>query len=288
MGKVKNYGRSVRDWLLEVAKHSGVPYQMLLIRYMQERLLFRLAQSVYRAHFILKGGALLYAYTLMKSRPTLDVDFLGLNIGREEHKIRHAFETIANISCQEDGVVFDADSISIKQITINREYHGVRVQLKARLDTIVQQVSIDIGFGDVVTPCAQALAYPQTLPALPQAHVLAYSLENVVAEKFEAMIALGRDNSRMKDFFDVYCILQAYNLDEALLQSSIRETFIHRKTQLSTVPALFDAEFALSTSRIAMWNTFLRKINYHVPLAFAEVVAYITVKLRPYLPGKES
>ncbi|MBQ2380309.1 MAG: nucleotidyl transferase AbiEii/AbiGii toxin family protein [Akkermansia sp.] len=285
MGKVKNYGRSVRDRLLVEAKHSGMPYQMLLIRYMQERLLFRLAQSEYREHFILKGGALLYAYTQMKARPTLDVDFLGLNIGREEHKIRLAFETIANISCLEDGVVFDAENIDIKQITINREYHGVRVRLTARLDSIVQPVSIDIGFGDVVTPCAQALAYPLTLASMPQAHILAYSLENVVAEKFEAMIALGRDNSRMKDFFDVYIILTTYQLDETLLQTSIRETFIHRSTQLAGTPALFTDDFATSSPRIVMWNAFLRKINSSLPLGFTEVVAYITERLRPYLPS---
>ena len=99
---------------------------------------------------------------------------------------------------------FDTDTLEAKEITINKEYHGVSVTVIAHLDSIKQFISIDIGFGDVIVPKAMSLDYPMLLDEIPEVNVMAYSLETVVAEKFQAMISLAGANSRMKDFFDVY------------------------------------------------------------------------------------
>jgi hypothetical protein len=42
-------------------------------------------------------------------------------------------------------------------------------------------------------------------------HLLAYPIESAIAEKLQAMVALGAANSRMKDFYDVWiCSLPAW------------------------------------------------------------------------------
>ena len=58
----KNYGKSIRTKLLNVARKENVFNQTILTRYFQERLLYRISQTHYRGNFYLKGGALMYAY----------------------------------------------------------------------------------------------------------------------------------------------------------------------------------------------------------------------------------
>ena len=84
----KDYGKSVKAKLLNLSKTERISYQLLLIRYVHERLLYRLAQSKYKNSFYLKGGALLYAHEQLKARPTLDIDFLGSNINNDRKIIK--------------------------------------------------------------------------------------------------------------------------------------------------------------------------------------------------------
>ena len=199
--EIKNYGRSVKARLLTLSKESGIPYMTILVRYIQERLLYRVAQSEYRANFFLKGGALLYAFNQEKARPTKDIDFLGTHINNDGEYIKSIFAQIAAVPCNEDGIIFDSDSIEVEDITQDKEYHGLRLTIMASMDSVRQRISMDIGFGDVVTPGPQDLDYPLLLENVPGVSILAYSLETVVAEKFEAMISISVNNSRMKDFF---------------------------------------------------------------------------------------
>lgn len=95
----------------------------------------------------------------------------------------------------------------------------------AHLDTIVQQISVDIGFGDVVTPYPLSLDYPLLLPNVPAVELCAYSLETLIAEKFHAMVDRDESNSRMKDFFDVYQLFANHIIDRELLSEAIVCTF---------------------------------------------------------------
>ena len=87
----KDYGKSIKAKLLNLSKAEGLSYQPLLIHYMQERLLYRLAQSKYKHCFYLKGGALLYAHEQVKARPTLDIDFLGNSIANDKKIIEEDY-----------------------------------------------------------------------------------------------------------------------------------------------------------------------------------------------------
>ena len=101
----KNYGKSIRTKLLNVARKENVFNQTILTRYFQERLLYRISQTHYRGNFYLKGGALMYAYEKFAARPTLDIDFLGNNISNEGASIIAAFREICSVPYEEDGVI---------------------------------------------------------------------------------------------------------------------------------------------------------------------------------------
>lgn len=279
----KNYAHSIRAKLLNISKEENVLYQVLLTRYFQERILYRLSVSPYRERFVLKGGALLYAYEHLKARPTLDIDFLGQQISRDMDNIKNVFTKLCDIECPEDGVTFDKTSIRVEEITLKKEYNGVRVHIKVGLDTASQVVSMDIGFGDIITPAPVDLSYPILLETLPEVNILAYSLETVVAEKYHAMIDHATENSRMKDFFDVFRILKSGKIDLNTLQEAITATFENRGTVISTEYSFFEESFATDDKRNIMWNSYLKKIKFKETLTFHEVWVYITQKLKQYL-----
>ena len=146
---IKNFAHSVRARLLNISKAENVFYQALLTRYFQERLLYRLSISSYRERFILKGGALLYAHEQLKARPTLDIDFLGQRISRDMENIKEVFAALCDIECPEDGAVFEKESVEVEEITLQKEYNGVRVHVKVSLGTATQVITMDVGFGDI-------------------------------------------------------------------------------------------------------------------------------------------
>ncbi len=84
---MKNIAISVRDRLQKIAQETQVDFQLLLIRFFQERMLYRLSKSDFKDNFCLKGGALLYALEHDRSRPTLDIDLLGMQITNDQSRI---------------------------------------------------------------------------------------------------------------------------------------------------------------------------------------------------------
>lgn len=261
-------------------KNDNQMYHLILIRYIQERLLYRLGISPYRENFYLKGGALLYSYDRFEARPTLDIDFLGKDMSREIDNLTTIIKSVASLECEADAITFAPDTMTAEEITVNKEYHGVRITIEAKLDSAVQKISMDIGFGDIITP--YPLNYPVLIPGLPQPMILAYSLETVIAEKFEAMITLAEDNSRMKDFFDVYRLLTFHEVDKEILSDAINATFENRQTAVSRNHILFSEGFSSDSKRVAAWKAFLRRIKWKQELPFDMVMLSIRENLQPY------
>jgi hypothetical protein len=104
-----------------------------------------------------------------------------------------------------DGVVFDPASVKVERIREQTEYGGLRIFALAKVDTAEVRVTIDIAFGDSVEPGVQEMDLPVLLD-FPAPHLRAYARETVIAEKFQAMVMLGRANSRMKDLYDIWVL----------------------------------------------------------------------------------
>lgn len=278
----KNYGKSIRAKLLNVAKKENIFYQTILTRYFQERLLYRMSQTRYRNNFYLKGGALMYAYERFAARPTLDIDFLGNNISNEGTSIIAAFKEICSVPFEEDGVVFDVEHITAQNITEFKDYHGIRLSIPVKMDSIAQVLTMDIGFGDVVTPSPVNLDFPILLEHLPCANILAYSLETVIAEKMHAIIDLADQSSRMKDYYDLHRILKEKEYDTEVLQEAIIRTFKNRHTLYDENTMFFRKDFGINQQMEVRWKAFMRKITKTNDITFSEVVTFIQETLRPY------
>ena len=146
--KNKNIAMSIRDRLLNIRNYEpDLQYMQVLLRYVQERMLYRLSMSQYRGNFCLKGSALLFAHNKFKARPTKDIDFLGDKINRDKENIKKAFQEICSIKCHEDALTFDCglDDIKVEDITLEKEYNGVTVSVIAHLGAAIIPFSMDIG-----------------------------------------------------------------------------------------------------------------------------------------------
>lgn len=279
---IKNRAKSVRTRLLNLKKTTGHEYMYLLSRYFNERLLYRVSVSDYRNNFVLKGGSLLYALEGLDTRPTVDVDFMADRISRDRDQLEDVFRKILVIPCEEDAVTFDVTYLHSEPITIDKEYPGTRFFIMARMDTIEHKMTIDVGFGDVITPCPEALDFPLLLQDNPAVNLQAYSIETVIAEKFHTMIDRDVANSRMKDFFDCYIILSSHlDVDDNMLQNAIYATFDNRSLTFNPNLQLFTEPFCEDEVRLNRWKTFLKKIKWNEEISFAEVMRIIRERLQP-------
>ena len=278
----KNIAASIRERLLKTSKKMDVDYQVVLTRYFHERFLFRLACSHYKDNFCLKGGTLLFAYEKFMARPTLDMDFSADNISNNTESIRDAVCEICQIEHPEDGVSFDAKSVTTETITEFKEYHGVRAHLMAHLDSARQRIAVDFGFGDSIFPAPQPLPFPNILEEVPSSSLLVYPLESVIAEKFQCIVDLAEENTRMKDYFDIYKILKKQNVNEKNLAEAIQRTFRNRNTIIDQDNMLFDANFGTREKMNQLWKIFLKKINCAENLEFNDVWNFIKGQLVRY------
>lgn len=278
---MKNRSASIRARLLNLSKKENIEFQLVIFRFLHERLLYRLSISEFSERFMLKGGAFIYALQGIKTRPTTDVDLLGLQIANDVDTLCDVFHSICKME-SDDEVHFLAESVHGEIISEQEKYNGVRIFIDAQFDTVRQQLQIDIGFGDVVTPGNLQLEYPILLIDMQIPVVRAYSVETVIAEKFQAMIDLSSFNSRMKDFYDVYKLIIAKEYNPDLLQEAIISTFENRETSYIEEHSLFNPEFATDSQRQQNWSAFLRKIKRDKQLTFEEVMKTITKELKPY------
>lgn len=282
-GPVKNVGASVRARLTDQARARGDNAQLLMLRFAIERLLYRLAQSTYRDQFILKGAMLFSLWAPVPYRSTGDLDLLGQG-DPAPARMAAIFKAVCAEPVADDGLVFDADSVTAESARAAEEYTGVRITLSATLAGAKLPIQIDIGFGDAVTPGARDIDYPSLLD-FPTAALKAYPPETVVAEKLEALVSLGMRNSRMKDFFDLWVIARTFAFDGQTLSEAIGATFQRRQTPMPTeTPLALSDAFAQDAGKRAQWRAFLNRTTLALaPEPLPELVAFIATFAMPLL-----
>lgn len=275
-------GASVRARLAALARSKGINLELFLVRYVHERLLYRLGQSKYRQRFILKGAMLQTVWLADPFRPTRDLDLLGHGDSDAEN-VKAIFREILSIN-SDDGIAFDLENLSIEPIRQETEYGGLRIETKAHLAGAKIKVQIDLGFGDAVTPDAMEIDYPVLLDS-PVPRIRAYPKETVVAEKLQVIVALGMTNGRMKDFYDLWMMSRHFAFDGATLAKAIAATFGRRRTSLPTdVPIGLSSEFAMNTDAIRRWGFFTtRNVLSQQPGPFGEIIAALRDFLMPVI-----
>ncbi len=276
-------GASVRARLLKLARERKEDFQLVLTRYANERLLYRLATSPHRNNFVLKGAALFTLWTGTPHRATRDLDLLGFG-NHDDDWVSKVFAEILTSAVIDDGVDFDARTLSVAPIREDQEYGGIRVLIDAQITAARIKLQVDVGFGDAVTPTPELVDFP-TLLDFPAPTLRAYPRETVVAEKLDAMVQLGLANSRMKDFFDIRLLSRLFEFDGTTLAQAVAATFARRGTPLPVeLPIALTQEFSADKGKETQWTAFVRKAGLSTTSGtLPEVVAELRDFLEPVI-----
>jgi len=277
---LKNAAASIRAKLLNLSRTEGVPLHALMEQYATGRFLYRLAQSQYRERFILKGAQLFRVWEAEEHRPTRDLDLLGFGNATEE-AIQRVFTEITQMEVDPpDGLEWS--EVTVSSIRDDASYGGVRAKMSVHLAGARLSIQVDVGFGDIITPGAVEKEWHEVL-AFPSANLLVYPAETVVAEKFEAAVTLGIDNSRMKDFYDLHWLQSHFHFEGKLLTQAIANTFERRGTEIPKgLPIALTEAFSTDKQKVLQWNAFLRKGDLN-PMSLDEVVRNLSQFLLPLI-----
>ncbi|NBW09145.1 MAG: nucleotidyl transferase AbiEii/AbiGii toxin family protein [Caulobacteraceae bacterium] len=275
----RNVAASVRSRLLSHAKATGLSFDQVLTRFVLERLLFRLAASQHADRFVLKGAMLLTSWFDDPLRPTRDIDFLGYGDPAPE-AMKALFAEVLAMAVEDDGVIFRPDEITTETIRDDVEYGGVRLKTVATIENARVTVTVDIGFGDATTPAPESFDYPVLL-GFPSPRLRGYARETVIAEKFQAMVSLGKANTRIKDFYDVWALRTHFAFEDERLATAIRATFDRRQTEIPVNPptALTD-QFSKDPGKRALWAAFSADLA-GAPAELEEVIESVRDFLMP-------
>lgn len=281
--KSANIPASVRQRLLNLSREKGEDFNFVLTRFALERLLYRLGESRFGEQFVLKGAMLFSVWMGQPHRSTRDLDFLSYGDASQK-RLKQIFQQICRKDIMEDGLLFDPDSVRVVEIREEQQYQGQRVTVTTYLEKARINLQIDIGFGDAITPEAKLMHYP-TLLDLPAPRIRVYPRETVVAEKLQAMIALGIFNSRMKDFYDIWIMSGQFSFHGAVLVEAVRATFDRRKTPLpGDLPIALSATFAEDSDKTTQWKAFIRKNRLETwDISLTQVIAELRTFLWPVL-----
>jgi hypothetical protein len=274
-----NKAESVKARLKKIAVAENKPFNYILMHYFIERLLYRLSVSAYADNFILKGGLLLYTVLDNKARTTRDIDLLAKKIRNTPGELLGIFTEIAGLP-GDDAVSYDTKTITVGRIKEDADYEGIRVKFTGYLDRSRHVLQFDIGFGDVVIPKPVMMTYPSLLD-MEAPRLRAYTLESVIAEKFQAGVYLAEANSRMKDFYDLYALCTVKSFDGATLYEAVKRTIERRKTILPSIPTILTDMFPVLPEKQIQWRAFLNRTGIEATDDFTLVMTSIRKFLFP-------
>jgi hypothetical protein len=260
--EIKDLAASVHQRLLNKAREANRPFNELLQYYAIERFLYRLSCSPFADRFVLKGALMFNAWGVAGIRPTRDIDLLG-NTSNAVAQIVEKFREICGAEVSADGLVFDVESVQGERIKEDADYEGVRVTFTGWLGKTRVHMQIDIGFADIVTPAPIDVNYP-TILDFPAPILHGYPRETLIAEKFQAMVALGEINSRLKDFYDICTLAMQFDFAGEALQKAIEQTFKQRGTSLpADIPVALTEKFV--SQKELYWDAFIQRTGLQQP-----------------------
>lgn len=262
--------KQLKDKVKNLSGGKSDVAQNLIRNFIMERFLERVSLSEYRNNFILKGGMLVASIVGVDMRATMDIDTTVKSLPLNEPDARRIVEEICNVRI-EDGVSFRITSV--KQIMEDFDYPGIRMTMEANLGRMRQTIKIDISTDDAITPGAVDYEYKLMFENR-TISLLTYNLETLLAEKTQTILARGIANTRMRDFYDVYEIMniKVDKVDMKILREAFAATCKKRETVFEKKEVECILEKIASDSGLAeMWDRF-RDTYYFVGEIDWEVV----------------
>jgi predicted nucleotidyltransferase component of viral defense system len=266
---VKN-AMQLKAIIKNLAKEKHISAQLVMQNFMLERLLERISLSRYQHNFILKGGFLIAAMVGLDTRATMDMDATIKGLPVNEQTIREMFEEICKIELDDD-VIFEFRRIG--EIREGDEYTGYRVSLSANYPPMSVPLKLDITTGDKITP--REIEYQFKLLLEDRSiSVFAYNLETIMAEKLETVISRGDQNTRPRDFYDIYILakLQSSNIESEALKAALEET-AKKRGSVNVIKNYRGIMETVGKSEIMQrqWRNYQKDFEYAVGIEFADV-----------------
>lgn len=260
---------SLKAKIRNIAREKHISAQAVLQNYLMNRFLYRVSQSEYQNRFVIKGGMLISSIVGIDHRSTMDLDTTLRNLPLTEPAIRSAFAEICGIET-DDGIVFAFDSI--EPIRDNDEYGGYRVMFHAVYGKINAPMSMDISTGDIITPDAEKRTFHDMFDAGIAFELWSYPLETVLAEKVETILSWGIDNTRPRDFCDVY-MLTGCDYDPAIFRRAFAATAEHRGSlgKITDIKGILQS-ISEDAAMQRRWSDYTRQMPYAAGIRFEETL----------------
>lgn len=253
-----------------LAREKHISAQLVMQNFMLERLLERISVSKYQQNFILKGGFLIAAMVGLDTRATMDMDATIKGLPVNEQTVREMFGEICKVELDDD-VLFRFRSIG--EIREGDEYTGYRVSLSANYPPMAVPLKLDITTGDRITPKEIEYRFKLLLEDR-SISVLAYNLETIMAEKLETVISRGDQNTRPRDYYDIYILakLQYSNINFDRLKDALSATTEKRGSSI-VVKDYRRIVNAVKNSEVMQqqWNNYQKDFDYAADIAFKDV-----------------
>lgn len=265
----------LKGTIRSMAVKKNLRAQEILQMFLFERVLERLANSTYQKNFILKGGLLISSMIGISERTTMDMDTTVRGIQMEEEDIVKAVKEILAVDV-DDGIEFEYQSI--EPIREDDAYNNFRVHLRAKYGKIDSPMKIDITTGDVITPAAIQYDFPmlfdeKTVP------VMAYTLETVLAEKYETIIRRNIGTTRARDYYDLHTLYRSRKAE--VRPDILKDAVIHTAKKRDSVQDMQDWRDILNdireeTQLRELWKNYIAENKYIGDLEFGVVLDTLT------------
>lgn len=276
---------SLKVKVSNLALSTNIPNKYLIQSFMFEALLKRISVSKYKDKFIIKGGLLLSSIFGVNLRSTMDLDTTIKGLPLDRTTITKVINEIISIDLK-DNIKLEIENI--KDIREEELYSGFNINLKAEFDGLRTNLMIDITTGDVITYKEVQFEY-KTLFDNEIVNIMTYNYETIIAEKFEAIISRNIDNTRMKDYYDLYMFvnLKWNDIDKTILRKAIFNTSEKRETLNYIENADKYIELINEDSKLkSLWKNYQNNYAYAKDISFENTIAVIKVINGVIVPAK--
>ena len=261
------------------SKELNIQFQQILILFSQEELVRRISVSEYRDNFILKGGYLLYSLNNQSFRPTIDSDYLITKLPMKKSKIDKVINNIIKQNTQYNYVNYEIKGY--EEISAQMKYDGIRVKLISKIKNTRTHINIDFATGiDYLIPKPKTRNLITILNDFENPKILTYSLESVISEKLDSILYRMETNSRMKDFYDIYFLLENFKFSGSQIKKAIEFTLNNRNRNYPE-DAIDSLERLINNSLMkSRWENFCISI-LNKSLDFEIIIKKIVSFLKP-------
>lgn len=276
---------SLKVKVSNLALSTNIPNKYLIQSFMFEALLKRISVSKYKDKFIIKGGLLLSSIFGVNLRSTMDLDTTIKGLPLDRTTITKVVNEIISIDLK-DNIKLEIENI--KDIREEELYSDFNINLKAEFDGLRTNLMIDITTGDVITYKEVQFEY-KTLFDNEIVNIMTYNYETIIAEKFEAIISRNIDNTRMKDYYDLYMFvnLKWNDIDKTILRKAIFNTSEKRETLNYIENADKYIELINEDSKLkSLWKNYQNNYAYAKDISFENTIAAIKVINGVIVPAK--